>query len=404
MFDAPADAEVAGRRLRRLLQRFIGSPLMNMLEADDDALAGMSAPPKKKKKERASPTKIGWLTTDMRVPLPTLEELENGCYLLNTLDGERFYLCTATSKLSEQLRAVGRLLGVLQRARVHVHRVTRDGSHHVVYHVACLYYLSALNYLSTPMKASRSHRRDCDHQCPRPDDLGAAAGAACGGSASAVHVRERAVLLERVQILLEHLRAAHPPRALGGAHEVGHHHLEDERVRVEGALEQRGRNACTRVASSRSISWRASTTAPSCRARRTTSAGAGRRARRPRAARGGAAHVRVVQQALPPPAGAARAPAAPATARRRRRVVHHLGAAAATGEVARRAATSRASRRPQIDDSSVCLAQHRWQSEESCEATQRRREAATRCLAAARSARSRFPRSRATRVVAARAG
>ena len=103
-FDAPADAGVSpvAAFVVCFLIAFIGSSLMNMPEADDDALAGMSAPPKKKKKkERASPTKIGWLTTDMRVPLPTLEELENGCHLLNTLDGERFYLCTATSKLSE---------------------------------------------------------------------------------------------------------------------------------------------------------------------------------------------------------------------------------------------------------------------------------------------------------------
>ena len=104
VFDAPADAGVSpvAAFVVCFLIAFIGSSLMNMPEADDDALAGMSAPPKKKKKkERASPTKIGWLTTDMRVPLPTLEELENGCHLLNTLDGERFYLCTATSKLSE---------------------------------------------------------------------------------------------------------------------------------------------------------------------------------------------------------------------------------------------------------------------------------------------------------------
>ena len=104
VFDAPADAGVSpvAAFVVCFLIAFIGSSLMNMPEADDDALAGMSAPPKKKKKkERASPTKIGWLTTDMRVPLPTLEELENGCHLLNTLDGERFYLCTAASKLSE---------------------------------------------------------------------------------------------------------------------------------------------------------------------------------------------------------------------------------------------------------------------------------------------------------------
>ena len=74
------------------LVAFIGSHHADEHAEADDALAP-NAPPKKKKKERASPTKIGWLTTDMRVPLPTLEELfENGCHLLNTLDGERFFL------------------------------------------------------------------------------------------------------------------------------------------------------------------------------------------------------------------------------------------------------------------------------------------------------------------------
>jgi len=35
----------------------------------------------------------GWLTCDMRVPLPEYQDLLEACHLLNTLDGARWWLC-----------------------------------------------------------------------------------------------------------------------------------------------------------------------------------------------------------------------------------------------------------------------------------------------------------------------
>merc|ERR1712216_782495 len=47
--------------------------------------------------EENAPTKKtvqpGWLTCDMRVPLPPYNELLSACHLLNTIDGERWWLC-----------------------------------------------------------------------------------------------------------------------------------------------------------------------------------------------------------------------------------------------------------------------------------------------------------------------
>ena len=42
-----------------------------------------------------APTTVqpGWLTCDMRVPLPDYKDLENACHLLNTINGERWWLC-----------------------------------------------------------------------------------------------------------------------------------------------------------------------------------------------------------------------------------------------------------------------------------------------------------------------
>merc|ERR1711935_651660 len=39
----------------------------------------------------------GWLTCDMRVPLPAYPDLENACHLINTINGARWWLCTSES-------------------------------------------------------------------------------------------------------------------------------------------------------------------------------------------------------------------------------------------------------------------------------------------------------------------
>jgi hypothetical protein len=49
-------------------------------------------------------SKFGWLHADLRVPLPTLEELEMGCHLIGEQDQEQVFLCTA-SGLENGLRS-----------------------------------------------------------------------------------------------------------------------------------------------------------------------------------------------------------------------------------------------------------------------------------------------------------
>lgn len=39
----------------------------------------------------------GWLTCDMRVPLPAYADLETACHLLNTVNGARWWLCASES-------------------------------------------------------------------------------------------------------------------------------------------------------------------------------------------------------------------------------------------------------------------------------------------------------------------
>ena len=57
--------------------------------------------------ETSSPTTVqpGWLTCDMRVPLPAYKDLETGCHLLNTINGARWWLCAAQEDKSECVKS-----------------------------------------------------------------------------------------------------------------------------------------------------------------------------------------------------------------------------------------------------------------------------------------------------------
>ena len=55
----------------------------------DEATLKTLDEPEKKKTNKS----FGWLEADMRVPLPTLDELRDGCHLIGHRGGKHMYLC-----------------------------------------------------------------------------------------------------------------------------------------------------------------------------------------------------------------------------------------------------------------------------------------------------------------------
>ena len=60
---------------------------------DDDTISLPGDPLPSSSSDNLKTATPGWLTCDMRVPLPEYQDLLKACHLLNTLDGERWWLC-----------------------------------------------------------------------------------------------------------------------------------------------------------------------------------------------------------------------------------------------------------------------------------------------------------------------